>query len=53
MKEFEIPQFEVVHFSSKNIISDSCSCVDCGECPAGSNDCPCYQWPQANSQPAT
>ena len=40
MKKFEIPEIEVVHFEKDDVISTStCVCVDCKECPPGSNNC--------------
>ncbi len=42
MKVFEVPEVEVVNFKKDDIIVTSvCGCVDCPECPAGSNDCRC------------
>lgn len=40
MKEFEVPQFEVVYFIKNDIITASCRCVDCTVCPEGKDNCP-------------
>lgn len=44
MKQFEAPEMQVIHFGKQDIIAASCVCVDCGECPPGSNNCPCYDF---------
>lgn len=42
MKVFEIPEVQVVYFGDNDVIATStCFCVDCPECPSGSNDCHC------------
>lgn len=46
MKEFEVPQFDVVYFMKNDIITASCKCVDCQECPSGKDNCQCvdFSW---------
>lgn len=43
MKIFEVPEIKFVRFNGSDIITSSpvCECVDCPECPSGSNNCPC------------
>lgn len=49
MKDFEIPELEVVRFEKKDIIvTSTCVCVDCKECPAGKNNCECNDFAYAN-----
>lgn len=48
MKEFEAPQFDVVHFKHNDIITASCKCVDCGECGEGKDNCQCVDFSWAN-----
>jgi uncharacterized protein CbrC (UPF0167 family) len=40
MKEFKAPQFEVIHFGNKDLMTSSidCDCVECLPCEHG-NDC--------------
>lgn len=35
MKKFEVPEFEIITFEQKDIIAESCTCVECGVCPEG------------------
>ncbi len=43
MKAFRAPQSEVIYFEQKDVIATSgCVCVDCTVCPAGKNNCGCY-----------
>jgi len=44
MKVFEVPEFEVVHFSRQDVITASCTCVDCTICPPGKNNCMCFDF---------
>lgn len=39
MKKFEIPEAEVVSFEQEDVITASCTCVECGVCPEGDH-CP-------------
>lgn len=41
MKKFKVPEMKVVYFGKEDIVTASCGCVDCPECPEGKNDCPC------------
>ncbi len=50
MKQFEAPEMQVIHFGKQDIIatSSTCGCVECGECPPGSNNCQCVEFTFAN-----
>ncbi len=44
MKQFEMPKVEIVYFKQVDIITLSCTCVDCSVCPEGKDDCRCYDF---------
>lgn len=48
MKAFEIPDVTVVRFGRTDVITTSCTCVDCPECPEGKNDCQCVDYWSSN-----
>lgn len=48
MKAFKVPQVEIILFEQRDIITTS-KCDDCGVCPAGKNDCRCYDFTHSYS----
>lgn len=49
MKEFVIPDIEIIRINQKDIIvTSTCVCVDCTICPPGSNNCQCVDFVWSN-----
>lgn len=49
MKEFLVPEVEVIRFAQKDVIATSvCTCVDCQVCPEGKDNCQCVDFSFAN-----
>lgn len=46
MKEFEMPQYEVVYFTKSDIITSS-DCEDCDGCTEGKKNCGSH-WPSTS-----